>query len=131
MTEVACALIEHNGRVLVAQRGLHKSEGGLWEFPGGKLEPGESPEACIVREIAEELSLQISPYARLAPAIHVYPGKSIRLIPLLCRLHGGKLQLHEHAACQWLLPQELPALAWCPADVPIVEEYIRMRHNPQ
>jgi 8-oxo-dGTP diphosphatase len=126
MIEVACALIEHAGKVLVAQRGLHKAEGGLWEFPGGKLERGESAEACIVREIREELGLQIAPYARLTPAIHAYPGKTICLIPLRCHWLGGKLQLHEHADCRWLLPAELFSLQWCPADVAIVEEYVRM-----
>jgi 8-oxo-dGTP diphosphatase len=125
MIAVACAIIEHQGKVLVTQRGLHKAEGGLWEFPGGKLEAGENPEICIVREIREELNLLIHPREQLNASDHLYPGKTIRLIPVLCDWVSGSLQLHEHAAYQWLLPEELPTLAWCPADVPVIETYRR------
>ena len=124
MIAVACAIIEHQGKVLVTQRGFHKAEGGLWEFPGGKLEAGESPQVCIVREIAEELALSIEPYHTLPSVTHHYPQKTIRLIPLLCHWTGGQLHLHEHQAYLWLSAPELPALHWCPADVPIVKAYL-------
>ncbi len=123
MIAVACAIIEWQGKVLVTQRGLHKAEGGLWEFPGGKLEAGETPEACIVREIAEELEIVITPYQQLPPAEHHYANKSIRLMPLICRWTGGSLHLHEHNAFQWLRAQELQGLNWCPADIPVVKAY--------
>lgn len=125
MIEVACAIIENAGKVLVTQRGLHKAEAGLWEFPGGKLNKGESPQACIVREIMEELKLQVAPYQLLQPVEYQYPDKMIRLIPLVCRLAGGTLTLTEHAACQWLLPQALHPLHWCPPDVPVLEQYLQ------
>ncbi|WP_224997968.1 (deoxy)nucleoside triphosphate pyrophosphohydrolase [Cesiribacter sp. SM1] len=125
MILVACAIIEHQNKVLVTQRGYHKAEAGLWEFPGGKLEEDESPQECIIREIAEELELQIAPYALLQPADHQYPDKHIRLIPLVCRLTAGSLQLKEHAASQWLAPAALRPLNWCPADVPVLEQYLQ------
>ena len=125
MIAVACAIVEHTGKVLVTQRGLHKPEGGLWEFPGGKLEAGETAEACIVREITEELDLIIHPYKKLATAEHHYPTKTIRLIPLICLWVGGTLKLKEHADYQWVMPAGLPELNWCPADIPVVEAYLR------
>lgn len=124
MIAVACAIIEHQGKVLVTQRGLHKAEGGLWEFPGGKLEAGESPEVCIVREIAEELALVIEPYHTLPALTHHNPQKTIQLFPLLCHWTSGQLYLHEHQAYRWLAPPELPSLHWCPADVPVIEAYL-------
>ena len=125
MIAVACAIIEHKDKVLVTQRPLHKAEGGLWEFPGGKLEAGETAEACIIREIAEELELIIQPHQLLPAADHQYPTKTIRLIPLICRWTGGSLQLKEHQDYQWLPPQDLYTINWCPADVPVVEEYLK------
>ncbi|AHM60009.1 NUDIX hydrolase [Flammeovirgaceae bacterium 311] len=125
MTEVACAIIEQGEQVLVTQRGYHKAEAGLWEFPGGKLNKGESPHDCIVREIAEELHLQVAPYQLLQAVEYHYPDKSIRLIPLICRLTGGRLTLTEHAAYQWLAPQALHPLQWCPPDVPVLEQYLQ------
>lgn len=124
MIAVACAIIEWQQKILVTQRGLHKAEGGLWEFPGGKLEENETPQTCIVREIAEELDIEVEPYHLLQASEHSYPQKTIRLIPLVCRWTGGTLHMKEHAAFRWLLPPELPGLNWCPADVPIVEEYL-------
>ena len=124
MIRVACAIIEHKGKVLVTQRGFHKAEAGLWEFPGGKLEEDESPEACIVREIAEELDLHIKPFQSLLATTYQYPDKSIQLIPLLCHLESGNLLLKEHAAYQWLAPAELRTLNWCPADLPVLEAYL-------
>lgn len=131
MIAVACAIVEHKGNVLVTKRGLYKSEGGLWEFPGGKLEAGETAEACIVREIAEELDLKIQPYKKLAAAEHRYPTKTIRLIPLICHWVSGTMQLREHAAFQWVSPAKLPELNWCPADIPIVDTYLQWLQQQQ
>lgn len=95
---------------------------GLWEFPGGKVEPEESPEACLIREIGEELSIGIQIGRPLTPVLHAYPDKSIQLIPFLATWESGTLQLTEHAQYQWLAPQDLLTLDWAPADLPIVEE---------
>ena len=129
MTEIAvtCALIEQAGKVLITQRSQTMPLPLLWEFPGGKLHDGETEEACLVREILEELNLVVLPLQRLTPATYTSGSKTIVLIPFLCRIIGGELHLTEHAQSQWVLPEELLKFDWCPADLPIVEEYMRLR----
>jgi 8-oxo-dGTP diphosphatase len=95
---------------------------GLWEFPGGKVEPEESPATCLVREIWEELSIGIQICSPLTPVLHVYPTKTIQLIPFLAKWESGTLILTEHEQSQWLAPQDLLSLDWAPADLPIVKE---------
>ncbi len=133
MIDVTCAIIERHGMVLVVCRGQGRHLAGLWEFPGGKLHPGESPRQCIVREIREELCLEVSPYASLEPSVHSYPEKTIRLLPFLCTISpgtgsspgtGGELELREHAEARWLWPEDLRTLELCPADVPVALSYI-------
>ena len=125
--DVSCAIIEHEGLVLAVQRSAEMANPLLWEFPGGKLEKGEAAADCIVREIKEELNINISILASLSSATHRGKGRSIRLIPFVCRWESGKLQLHEHAAARWLKPAELLTLSWCPADVPVIENYLKTR----
>ncbi len=136
MIDVTCAIIERHGMVLVVRRGQGRHLAGLWEFPGGKLHEGESPRECIVREIREELCLEVSPYASLEPSVHSYPEKTIRLLPFLCTISvgsagsagsqgtGGELELREHAEARWLWPEDLQYLELCPADVPVAMSYI-------
>jgi 8-oxo-dGTP diphosphatase len=125
---VVCALIERDGRVLAAQRPAHKAQAGLWEFPGGKLEPGESPEAALVREIREELHLDLAVGARLPEVGHDYGPFSITLIPFRATVAADR-EPHpaEHAAVRWCTPAELRTLAWAPADVPVVAHYLAAR----
>lgn len=129
MLQVTCAIIEVKQRVLITQRGQHKSQPLLWEFPGGKIEPNESETECLIREIEEELNLQIKPQLRLTPVVHHYSSFAITLIPYLCNTIGGELKLREHIAYKWAPPSELNHYQWCAADVPIVEEYRRMREK--
>jgi 8-oxo-dGTP diphosphatase len=124
IVKVTCALIEQFGRVLVTQRSEKMSQPMLWEFPGGKLELGESEEACLIREIKEELNLDITPLERLTPVIQPYAAYTIELIPFICRYDSGAIRPTEHKSYQWASPNELPAYDWCPADVPIVDEYL-------
>lgn len=126
---VVCALLERGGRVLAAQRPAGKSQGLLWEFPGGKLEPGEAPEAALVREIREELRVEIVLGARLPDAVHDYGRFAITLTPFRATLRDAAAEPHaaEHAALRWCAPEELRGLDWAPADVPIVEAYLRGR----
>jgi 8-oxo-dGTP diphosphatase len=95
---------------------------GCWEFPGGKVERDESPENCLLREIREELSIEIRICGSLTPVLHPYPSKLIQLIPFLGTWKGGGLKLTEHAQCQWLDKRDLLSLNWAPADLPIVQE---------
>jgi len=120
---VACALIELNHKVLVVQRSATMNMPLKWEFPGGKVEPNESPEDCIKREIMEELNIQISPKKMLPPINFDYPTISIYLIPFLSIIDGGVLQLKEHAKFLWLTKNELPYLNWTEADVPVMRQY--------
>ena len=127
---VICAILEQFGRVLVTQRSRHMPLPLLWEFPGGKLESGETEEACIIREIREEINLAIRPVRRLTPVRHQDGEKEIILIPYTCEYLSGLVQLTEHVSYHWAELSDLPKYAWCPADVPVMEEYIKYRSNP-
>ena len=126
---VVCAIIEDHGRVLAAKRSSSMHLPLRWEFPGGKLHAGETPEDGIVREIREELGLDVEPIARLAATTHRYPAFVIELIPLICRVSAGTLTLHEHCAAGWFLPDGMGGLAWAPADVPVLSAYVLWRRE--
>lgn len=118
----ACALIDVDGRVLIGKRPAGKSLAGLWEFPGGKVESGETPEACLIRELDEELGIQVT-HACLAPfvfASHAY-GATHLLMPLyLCRRWEGFVSAREHEALAWVKPNKLADYPMPPADAPLV-----------
>ncbi|MDA8098815.1 MAG: (deoxy)nucleoside triphosphate pyrophosphohydrolase [Nitrospiraceae bacterium] len=126
MIDVSCAVIIKDNKVLSVQRGQGRHLGGKWEFPGGKVHDGERPEDSVVREVAEELGLEVSVLRPLTPVTHSYPDKTVRLLPFLCRIEGGTLHLHEHQAFRWLSPHELGSLDWCEADGPILDEARRI-----
>lgn len=126
--KVCCAIIEYQGRVLVVQRSAAMQQPLLWEFPGGKQEATETAEQCIVREISEELNLGIHPLRQLSAHTHTYENGSIQLIPFVCKWTSGRLELREHKAACWLLPEELKELDWSPADIPVAEAYL-MQHQ--
>ena len=119
---VACALIDADRRVLIAQRPPGKTLAGLWEFPGGKLEPGETPEAALIRELDEELGISTKT-ACLAPfafASHAY-GSVHLLMPLyVCRKWDGLPTAREHTALKWVRPQALRDYPMPPADEPLI-----------
>jgi 8-oxo-dGTP diphosphatase len=98
-----------------------------WEFPGGKINKGETPEECLVREVREELGVDIHVDGPLRPATHHYPGLTVTLYPFVCTIVSGDIILHEHAACVWLLPAELAGLDWAEADWPVLKAYQVMK----
>jgi 8-oxo-dGTP diphosphatase len=128
---VACAIIENQGLVLAAQRSAAMSLPLKWEFPGGKIRSGESPEACLHRELNEELEIAVSVHEALAPATHRYPTFTVTLHPFRCALESGPLTLYEHEAVLWLKPEELLSLDWAEADLPVIDSYLaRMAARP-
>ncbi len=127
--QVVCALIEdESGRLLLAQRPSGKHLAGLWEFPGGKIEAGESPQAALVREIAEELGCAATLVAELTPVTHAYEKITVRLIPFRARFTdpAAKPETREHAALRWVEKDEIGALPMPAADTPIVAEWLTL-----
>ncbi len=119
---VACALVDVDRRVLIAQRPAGKALGGMWEFPGGKLEAGESPEAALIRELEEELgiSTQTACLAPLAFASHAYDDFHLLMPLYVCRKWQGQPQALEHDALKWVRPQALRDYEMPPADAPLI-----------
>jgi 8-oxo-dGTP diphosphatase len=124
MIDVTCAVIRNEeGLVLAVRRGPGMDNAGKWEFPGGKTKPGEDHEDCIIREIDEELGLDIVICGVLDEVIHDYGDKKIRLIPFVCDTLSAKPLLREHDACRWIIPGELLTLDLTAADVPVAGQY--------
>jgi len=95
-----------------------------WEFPGGKIEKGESPEDCLKRELLEELGIQVSVDKALSPSTHPYPTFTVTLHPFICSIDSGNIVLHEHAAITWLPQEKLFSLDWAEADIPVIKSYL-------
>ncbi len=121
---VACAIIEQDGKILAAQRSAAMTLPLKWEFPGGKIEAGESPEECLIRELQEELGVSVHIGAALSQTIHGYPDFTVTLYPFTCRLTGGTITMYEHHDLTWIEPQRMPELDWAAADIPVVGEYM-------
>jgi len=118
----ACALIDPDGRVLLAQRPQGKSMAGLWEFPGGKIEPGERPEQSLIRELKEELNIDVKE-ACLAPltfASHAYSDFHLLMPLYICRRWDGIVEAREQQALKWVRPNELRNYPMPPADEPLI-----------
>ena len=125
MIQVSCAIIVNSiGKVLVTQRSALMPLPLKWEFPGGKIEDNETAEECLIREIKEELNIEIEITGSLSPNDHQYPDKLIRLIPFICRHKDVEIVLKEHADYKWLDVKDLLDLDWAEADVPIVKRYL-------
>lgn len=118
----ACALIDADNRVLIAQRPVGKPMAGLWEFPGGKVEPSERPEVCLIRELKEELGIAVSE-ACLAPltfASHAYPDFHLLMPLYVCRRWEGIVTAMEGQQLAWVRPNRLRRYEMPPADVPLI-----------
>ena len=121
----AAVLHDSQGRVLVCQRPAGKTLAGLWEFPGGKLEPGEAAEAALRRELYEELGIQVRSCRPLMQLQHEYPERHVELLVWLVEHYDGEARGLEGQALRWVSVQELPTLALLPADLPIIEYLAR------
>ncbi len=120
--QVGAAIIRHNGRILIAQRKENDNLGGLWEFPGGKRENGESFEACLKREIAEELCGNIEVEKLWKVVSHPYPERIVELHFYFCRFTGGELKAVDCQDFRWVLPEELGQFSFPPADHDLILE---------
>lgn len=126
MIDVCCAIIENNGKILATRRGENMHLAGYWEFPGGKIESGENDEECIARESKEELNIDIAIITRLPNVEFTYPEKSIRLIPFICNLVTDIIKLKDHSEFKWIEPHSWKQLKWAPADVIVIEDYLKL-----
>ncbi len=122
MIQVAAAIIEKDGRYLITQRKEDDHLGGLWEFPGGKKEAGETLEACLRREITEELACHIEIETLWKTVRHAYPDRTVELSFYLCRLTDGEIKSRGCQAYRWVWPHELDGFTFPPADLEIVQE---------
>ena len=117
--EVVAAIIYKDGAYFATQRGYGEFEG-KWEFPGGKIEPGESRESALKREIQEELGIDITINKFLCTTDYDYPSFHLTMHSYLCNVKSGDIELREHKSARWLMPEELGSVEWLPADEDIV-----------
>ena len=119
--EVVAAIIHHGDKVFATQRGYGEFEGG-WEFPGGKMEPGETPPQALIREIKEELDTEIEVGELIETVEYDYPKFHLTMHCFMCTVKSGHLVLKEHEAAKWLTKNTLDSVDWLPADEGIIDK---------
>ena len=124
--EVVAAILVKDGKVFAARRKPSAHLAGFWEFPGGKVEVGETAEQCLARELQEELNIVVRVGEYIGENMHDYGIKVVRLVAYLVEHLSGNLELIEHDEMRWLSLDELESVEWAPADIPLVEKYRRM-----
>ena len=125
MKEVVAALIWDGNKFLACQRPAHKARGLLWEFVGGKVEPGETKEEALIRECREELAVELAVGDIFMDVVHEYPDLTVHLTLYHATIADGVPQKLEHNDIRWITPQQIPEYAFCPADVEILEEIVK------
>ena len=130
IVEVAAALIWKGDRFMACRRPLYKARGGLWEFVGGKLEPGETVSRALIRECREELSIEIETGSVFMEVLHRYPDLTIHLTLLNAKISAGEPKLNEHTELRWVSPDEAKRLEFCPADKEILERIAKEATRP-
>lgn len=119
--EVVAAIIKHDNRIFATRRGYGEFEN-MWEFPGGKIEIGETREEALIREIKEELELDINVSKYITTVEYDYPNFHLTMHCFMCDVYGGEMQLNAHNAVKWVTLEELNELNWVPADILVVEK---------
>ncbi len=128
--KVTAAVIEKDGKILVARRKRDGSQAGKWEFPGGKLEPGETPEAGLRRELREELGIETEVGAFFCSSRFVYPHMDVELLVYRTSYVSGEIALHEHDRVEWVAPEALGEIDFSEADKPVVRKLQETRSGP-
>ncbi|NLB81320.1 MAG: (deoxy)nucleoside triphosphate pyrophosphohydrolase [Clostridiaceae bacterium] len=121
MTEVAAALIRDKDKFMICQRPANKARGLLWEFVGGKVQPGETKEQALIRECQEELAITVAPADVFTQVVHEYTDITISLTLFNCTIADGVPKLLEHNDLKWITPAEIPQYHFCPADTEILK----------
>ena len=129
MVEVVAALIWKNNKFMICQRPAHKTRGLLWEFVGGKVEPGETKEQALIRECREELDVLLSVDDIFMEVTHEYPDITVHLTLFNATLVEGEPQKLEHNDIKWITPSEIPNYEFCPADEEILKKIIQRKCN--
>ena len=129
MIEVTAAIIEKNSLILAARRKEGAHLAGFWEFPGGKIEKGETPEECLYRELEEEFHINTKVGEFVGESVYDYGTKVIRLLAYKVEHLSGEFQLIDHDKLCWLALDELTTVQWAPADIPLVELYKSMSNQ--
>ena len=129
MVEVVAALIWKNGKFMICRRPAHKARGLLWEFVGGKVEPGETKEQALVRECREELAVTVAVQDEFMSLVHEYPDITIHLTVFNAYIAEGVPQLLEHNDIRWIPPKEIKNYDFCPADNKILEKIAEVYHD--
>ena len=129
ITEVVAALIWQGEKFIICQRPAHKARGLLWEFVGGKVEPGETKEQALIRECKEELDVLISAGDVFMDVVHEYPDLTVHLTLFNATIDEGEPQKLEHNDIQWITPSEIQNFAFCPADEEILAKIIERYGN--
>ncbi len=121
MTDVTAAIIRNNEKILIARRAQGEKHAGFWEFPGGKLEAGETPEECLKRELFEEFGIDTKNQGFVTESIYEYPAGIIRLLAYSTGIVSGEIKLNVHDSIEWVHIQNLQQYKLLPADVPIAK----------
>ena len=129
MVEVVAALIWQGNKFMICQRPAHKARALLWEFVGGKVEPGETKEQALIRECQEELAVTLSVGDFFMDVIHVYPDLTVHLTLFNATIAEGEPQKLEHNDIKWINPSEIPNYEFCPADEEILKKIIETYSN--
>jgi 8-oxo-dGTP diphosphatase len=125
MIRVTAAIMAHDGMLLIAKRKSTARLGNLWELPGGKVEPGETPEECLQRELREEFAIEVTVGEYFGSNIHTYDFGTIELMAYGATWESGDLVLHEHEEIRWVFAHELDRFAFAPADKRFIEKLMR------
>ena len=128
MKTVTAAILEKNGKILIARRKADDRQGGKWEFPGGTLEPDETAQACLQREMQEEFGIAVAVGRFFGESVYHYDHGKIKLRAYRASWESGRIRLNDHADFRWVLPEQLAEYDFAPADIPFVRK-LRRKEN--